>query len=230
MIVLSNVVIPTDNVRLTESQVSVYFDDHCAGEGELIISEGSVTWVSSDTRQGFSLTYPSIVLHAISRDSALFPEECLYVLTNVGESEVRNNHETGNLEQGDTNNRTEVEDRRTEGHCNGVEHDDDDEVEEDSNEEKHLAIRFVPRNKTLLQNIYQQMCECQELNPDEADDFSDDFSADGSDVIDELGENDENIWTRGNGRGNVHHVESANRFSASGDRRVDSDNEEMELG
>lgn len=30
----------------------------------------------------------------------------------------------------------------------------------------------------LVQNIYQQMCECQELNPDEGDDFSDDFTMD----------------------------------------------------
>jgi len=38
-----------------------------------------VTWLS-DSGQGFTLNYPSISLHAISRDQNAFPKPCLYVM------------------------------------------------------------------------------------------------------------------------------------------------------
>lgn len=38
-----------------------------------------VSWMSDDGR-GFSLEYPAVSLHAISRDLASFPHECLYVM------------------------------------------------------------------------------------------------------------------------------------------------------
>jgi len=38
-----------------------------------------VTWLS-DSGQGFTLNYPDISLHAISRDQNAFPKPCLYVM------------------------------------------------------------------------------------------------------------------------------------------------------
>ncbi|VDK22115.1 unnamed protein product [Anisakis simplex] len=48
------------------------------------------------------------------------------------------------------------------------EQDDDEAVTE-------VAIRFVPSDESVLQELYQQMCECQSLNRDEDDDLSEEF-------------------------------------------------------
>lgn len=42
-----------------------------------------LSWVNSDTRQGFSLEYPHISLHAISRDEQAHPRQCLYVMVDA---------------------------------------------------------------------------------------------------------------------------------------------------
>lgn len=36
-----------------------------------------------DTQQGFSLEYPHISLHAISRDEQAHPRQCLYVMVDA---------------------------------------------------------------------------------------------------------------------------------------------------
>ncbi|VIO90008.1 conserved hypothetical protein [Brugia malayi] len=177
MIVLSNVAVPTDGIRLIQGQVTAYIESESAGEGELTIAESSVTWISNISGQGFSLTYPSIILHAVSRDPSVFPEECIYVLadakgSDIGlqgtEESVSSAHNGNGIEE-----QAEFDEKRTENGCG-----DDIDDDGDDDDKAHLAIRFSPQDKTILQNIYQQMCECQELNPDEGDDFSDDFTMD----------------------------------------------------
>ena len=39
-----------------------------------------MSWVSADSGQGFSLEYPHISLHAVSKDPSAFPQECLYLM------------------------------------------------------------------------------------------------------------------------------------------------------
>jgi nucleotide-sensitive chloride channel 1A len=39
-----------------------------------------VSWVSATSGQGFSLEYPHISLHAVSKDPSAFPQECLYLM------------------------------------------------------------------------------------------------------------------------------------------------------
>ena len=46
----------------------------------------SVTWTSRTSGTGFSLSYPSIILHAVSTDLSSFPHECLYVLVDASKS------------------------------------------------------------------------------------------------------------------------------------------------
>ncbi|KAM3727526.1 Methylosome subunit pICln [Dirofilaria immitis] len=177
MIVLSNVVVPTDDVRLIQGQVTAYIESESAGEGELTISESSVTWISNISGQGFSLTYPSIILHAVSRDPNVFPEECIYILADARGSDIgiQSTEESVSNTQNTTSNgneeQAEFDEETTENGC-------DNDVDDDNNDDDkaHLAIRFAPQDKSILQNIYQQMCECQGLNPDEGDDFSDDFA------------------------------------------------------
>ncbi|PIO66592.1 Nucleotide-sensitive chloride conductance regulator [Teladorsagia circumcincta] len=45
-----------------------------------------VTWICRSSGLGFSLTYPSIILHAVSTDLSTFPHECIYVLVDASKS------------------------------------------------------------------------------------------------------------------------------------------------
>ncbi|MFH4983719.1 hypothetical protein AB6A40_010428 [Gnathostoma spinigerum] len=147
MILLSNVCVPDEGVRVIQGQVIAFLEDVSCGEGTLTIAESSVTWISQTSGQGFSLTYPSIILHAVSRDQTAFPHECLYVLVDAGKTDL-------NLPPDDS---SDCMDRET----------------EDEEDVKQVQIRFVPLDRSCLPLLYRQMCECQELNPDENDDFSD---------------------------------------------------------
>ena len=42
-----------------------------------------LSWVDNDTQQGFSLEYPHISLHAISRDEQVHPRQCLYIMVDA---------------------------------------------------------------------------------------------------------------------------------------------------
>lgn len=39
-----------------------------------------LSWVNNGSGKGFSLEYPHIALHAISRDLQTYPQECLYMM------------------------------------------------------------------------------------------------------------------------------------------------------
>ncbi|VDM44117.1 unnamed protein product [Toxocara canis] len=59
------------------------------------------------------------------------------------------------------------------------------EEEDDDEGTSEVAIRFVPQDKSILSQLYQEMCECQALNPDEGDDFSDE-SGEGDELAETL--------------------------------------------
>ncbi|XP_010126269.1 PREDICTED: methylosome subunit pICln, partial [Chlamydotis macqueenii] len=96
---------------------------------------------------GFSLDYPTISLHAVSRDLSAYPSEHLYVMVNAkfGEEETK-------------------EAPMAEG-----------EEEEDSDDEGEpiAEFRFVPSDKSALEAMFSAMCECQALHPDPDDEDSD---------------------------------------------------------
>uniref|UniRef100_A0A915PW23 Methylosome subunit pICln n=1 Tax=Setaria digitata TaxID=48799 RepID=A0A915PW23_9BILA len=278
MIVLSNVAAPTDGIRLAQGQVIAYIESESVGEGELTVAESSVTWISSISGQGFSLTYPSIILHAISRDPSVFPEECIYVLADAKRSDIgiQTIEESVSSAQNITGNGTEEQTEFSEeSEENGHDHDDDDD------DKAHLAIRFSPQDKSIfglerfyktvssvhfseelrldnrvslvkythvlvlwihrfwdaeIQNIYQQMCECQGLNPDEGDDFSDEFTMDPDSEFLE-GRSDEEDDERHAGEGdheNILHFQNIstnmNRHETNGDRGNMSGSEQMDEG
>uniref|UniRef100_A0A1I7VIR2 Methylosome subunit pICln n=1 Tax=Loa loa TaxID=7209 RepID=A0A1I7VIR2_LOALO len=242
MIVLSNVAAPTDGIRLVQGQVTAYIESECAGEGELTVAESSVTWISNISGQGFSLTYPSIILHAISRDPNVFPEECIYMLADAKGSDIgiQNTEESVSSAQGVTGNGTEEQAefygaRVRNGYSDDADDDDDDGGDGDD-DKAHLAIRFSPHDKTILQNIYQQMCECQELNPDEGDDFSDDFAMEPEwDFSDSKSDEEEDC--EGNGEGdhqNTLHFQNTptnmHRHETNGDQEDAFGSEQMDEG
>jgi len=74
--------VPEQGVVHTEAGTKLYFGERDRGYGTLYITENVLTWrgceAESDT---LTLEYPSISLHAISRDTSRFPHvECLYCL------------------------------------------------------------------------------------------------------------------------------------------------------
>ena len=63
-----------------QANTTTYINQKPLGKGTLYISEARVSWVG-DAGHVFSLEYPHIAMHAISRDVAVFPNaECLYLV------------------------------------------------------------------------------------------------------------------------------------------------------
>uniref|UniRef100_A0A1I7XUG4 Methylosome subunit pICln n=1 Tax=Heterorhabditis bacteriophora TaxID=37862 RepID=A0A1I7XUG4_HETBA len=166
MIVLCEVSEPTEGVRLAQPQVQAYLDNQCMGEGMLCIAEREVTWISRSTQKGFTLTYPSIILHAVSTDVSTFPQECIYVLIDASK--------TGQRRRSEIPLYTAMEERHFRDLNLAEDELNNDDIDDDDDEPKSVAVRFVPADNSVLSQIYTEMCACQELNPDEDDDFSDD--------------------------------------------------------
>ncbi|CAI9535891.1 unnamed protein product [Staurois parvus] len=104
----------------------------------------------------FFLEYPSISLHAISRDTkAAYPEEHLYVMVNakLAEDEIECND-------------------------NGNDEDDDDDDEHKS------YSSFNELSVISVGEMFSAMCDCQALHPDpeDQDDSDDDFEGEEYDV------------------------------------------------
>ncbi|PVD19064.1 hypothetical protein C0Q70_21623 [Pomacea canaliculata] len=80
MVLLTNFSPPTEGIRHCQVNTSVDVDGKDLGNGTLYIAESCVSWQKDSTCTGFSLQYPGISLHAISRDLTSFPSECLYLM------------------------------------------------------------------------------------------------------------------------------------------------------
>lgn len=72
--------LPTEGVLLTESNTRAFLEDKDCGNGTLCICEDYLLWRGDIESQSFRLSYPSISLHAICRDTSSFPYQCLYCL------------------------------------------------------------------------------------------------------------------------------------------------------
>lgn len=64
----------------TELNTTLHFGDRDRGKGTLYITEYYMLWKGTNENDTLTLEYPSISLHAISRDTGSFPHECLYCL------------------------------------------------------------------------------------------------------------------------------------------------------
>jgi len=77
----------TTEVRHSEPNTATYVRNDCVGKGTLYIAESQLYWLS-DGGEGFTLEYPKISVHAISKDTENFPDECLYLMLDVQEAKV----------------------------------------------------------------------------------------------------------------------------------------------
>lgn len=80
MVVLSNFPPPTEGIRHQQPATIAHVNNREIGKGTLFITESRLSWVNNSTGQGFSLEYPHIALHAVSRDLQSHPQECLYIM------------------------------------------------------------------------------------------------------------------------------------------------------
>ncbi|XP_036392854.1 methylosome subunit pICln isoform X2 [Megalops cyprinoides] len=164
MVLLKNVSPPSEGVRHEQAETTAVLDGKGLGTGTLYVAETRLSWFDG-SGMGFSLEYPSISLHAISRDLSAYPQEHLYVMVNAKLSEESEIQERAEEEQ------EEEED------------DDDEDKNSDDDSNPITEIRFVPSDKSALEPMFSAMCECQALHPDpEDEDSDDDFDGDEYDV------------------------------------------------
>ncbi|XP_043852815.1 methylosome subunit pICln [Dromiciops gliroides] len=149
---------PRDGLRQQQPDTEAVLDGKGLGTGTLYIAESRLSWLDG-SGIGFSLDYPTISLHAVSRDLNAYPQEHLYVMVNArfAEEEPKELKETPMAEG---------------------------EEDEDSDEdiEPIAEFRFVPSDKSALEALFAAMCECQALHPDPEDEDSDDYDGEEYDV------------------------------------------------
>ncbi|XP_074048729.1 methylosome subunit pICln-like isoform X3 [Macrotis lagotis] len=149
---------PDDGLRQQQPDAEAVLDVRGLGTGTLYIAESLLCWLDG-SGIGFSLDYPTISVHDVSRDLNAYPKEHLYVMVNArfGEEEPKELKETPMAEG---------------------------EEDEDSDEdiEPIAEFRFVPSYKSALGALFAAMCECQALHPDPEHEDSDDYDGEEYDV------------------------------------------------
>lgn len=145
-----------EEVRLRQDGVQLFLTGGAPageGEGELVITTRHVIWLCSrDKDKGYKVDFPTISLHAISRDPASFPMPCVYCQLDI-EQECM-------LQDGGA---------------------DDGNAEEQEAHQDHQAIqdsevseaRFVPAVEAELEAIFKVFCDCALLNPSDDEDIAD---------------------------------------------------------
>ncbi|GAA6236117.1 methylosome subunit pICln [Lates japonicus] len=167
MVLLKNLHPPTEGVRHEQAETTAVMDGQRLGCGTLYVAETRLSWFDG-SGMGFCLEYPTISLHAISRDVSAYPQEHLYVMVN-GKLSDENEAEMAE--------KPADEEEEEDDSSSGGGDDDDDE------EGRITEIRFVPSDKAALESMFSAMCECQALHPDPEDEDSDnDFEGEEYDV------------------------------------------------
>ncbi|GFQ74089.1 methylosome subunit pICln [Trichonephila clavata] len=155
MVVLRNFPAPTEGLHHVQPNTRVFFESECLGKGTLYISKSTLCWLST-SGQGFSLLYPSISIHAISRDVNNFPEPCIFMIVSDKIDEDPNELSSAINSMNVSSN--------------------DDEEEEESHK-----LLFVPDDLNMLQAVFTAIKECSALNPGPKDEYMDDD--DGEDIF-----------------------------------------------
>jgi len=161
MVVVTSLGPPDEGVHHKEESTTTYINEKSLGKGTLYVSESRVSWVG-DAGHKFSLEYPHISLHAVSRDTTTFPfAENIYLMIDV----------------------RLVDHESTPTPTSTPETSEDES--DDPDDPGMTEIRFVPDNVAKLQDIFKAMSDCQMLHPDpedeNEDEDDDDLQDDGAD-------------------------------------------------
>ncbi|XP_014256606.1 methylosome subunit pICln [Cimex lectularius] len=107
MVVVTNCTPPTEGVRHEQPATVAVMNKKDLGKGTIYIAESCLSWVNEATGRGFSLQYPHICVHAVSRDTSTYPKECLYLMIDA-------NIDFSGEEQGSDEEEEDAEDKMTE--------------------------------------------------------------------------------------------------------------------
>lgn len=128
----------TEDVALTIDSVQVFINSYHLGKAALYVTRTRLSWIM-ETGQTFSLDYPSINMHSISRDKSNFPHECLFLMVEgnlraKAEAIMKGEYPTSSSRKG---------------------------------EDDLSDMRFVLQDSTQLQSLFDVMSDCQALHEDE---------------------------------------------------------------
>ena len=150
---------------------------------------------------GLCFEYPNIALHAVSTDLNAFPHECLYLILDKNLSgKIMNSKRCFTSSKLVKNSFFILEEDQNE--------EDSPKNDEDDASENITAIRFVPEDKALLNQLFTAMNDCQALYPDES------MSGDEEEDEEEEGEECED---EEHGDEDVHEYDERNFFDADTD-------------
>lgn len=92
---------PTEGIYHVQENTQAFLHDKCLGKGTVYVTEANLSWCDLASGKGFSLDYPTISLHAISKDTAHFPHECLFCMVEGAfEGEIETESDNENEEDG----------------------------------------------------------------------------------------------------------------------------------
>jgi len=184
MVTLTAINPPTEGIRHKQTETAAFFGESDFGSGTLYISDSFLIWISNDGR-GFTLPYPTISMHAISRNTSNFSRPCIFMILDSPE-EKPSGCETNvsrfaekmaacDLKSESTASKTEsaASGGSEGGGHNGSTREGSEGEDDDEEQSRSTEVRFVPADVDSLEPMYQALSECQALHPDANESFSD---------------------------------------------------------
>ncbi|KAF9968557.1 hypothetical protein BGZ70_002461 [Mortierella alpina] len=151
-----------ENVTLHVTPVSSLIQN----PGTLYIADESLYFFSTVSNTGFSIPYPSIIIHAIARESHVGPSIYCQLEGSLASSEPAASN--GQAAKGE-----------------GEAEDDDDD------EEPVLELSFVPTDVSSLDTIYENLSYCASLHQDED---AEDYNMDEDDIYQDDEEDHQELY------------------------------------
>ncbi|KAJ8982493.1 hypothetical protein NQ317_019277 [Molorchus minor] len=202
MVVINSFQHPDSNIKYEQRNVRAILDKKDLGLGTLFISESTLCWQQKDDI-GFSIGYPDISLHAISKDSNVYSKECLYIII---DSHIDMPGDSTSL---------------------NTENSDDSDAESETNLSELLLV--PEENVDTISAMYEAVKICQELNPDpdDIDDEEDDNLY--VDAEEEMEEGEYELRERGAGDADVDELSRRIQNNSVDIRYVGNGNDDEEF-
>ncbi|KAF9080723.1 hypothetical protein BGX29_012104 [Mortierella sp. GBA35] len=168
--ILQQAPLPSEaRIRHTQQNVTVHITPASKAfqnPGTLYIADESLYFFSEASNNGFAIPYPSIIIHAIARESHVGPSIYCQLEGSLGSF-------------GSTTTTT---------HTNGATGKETAEEEEEQDEDAVLELSFVPADVSSLDTIYETLSYCASLHQDDMDD--EDMDGDEDYYVDDINDHE----------------------------------------
>lgn len=185
---MASLIVEAEEEEVGEWAVQIFVGSSGLGPGTLRATTRKVVWQPEQMgTQGFSLSYPAIIMHAVSRDTTSFHSPCIYLQLDGSQQLGGNAHPNaanGDAAPMDVSASTAMATKGPEGDAaagnDGDDSDDEESGGDDSDDEEAQEVRIVPSCApggdfdSLLDAIFSALSRGAALNPD--DDCDDDDS------------------------------------------------------